>query len=303
MNVGIIGLGRMGSGVAARLLETGHTVSVHNRTHEKSEGMAILGAIPAKTVDDFLASLPAPRIVWLYLPSGETTLQYIEELEEKLSPGDILIDGGNSHFESTISNGARLAAKGIHFIDVGTSGGVAGKVNGYCLMIGGEKEIVERCNPLWEAISQTNGFSHVGPVGAGHYVKMIHNAIEYGMMQAYGEGMAVLANSRFKDDLDLEKVTGVWQHGSIIRSYLGELLWESMKESPTLETIGEKIDDNGEGKWAIEEAIDLGIATPVITASLYARYLSRGTHAFSNKVVAMLRNKFGGHAVQSVKSE
>ena len=303
MEIGIIGLGRMGNGVAARLLEAGHTVVAYNRSREKTELLQKQGAQATFSLEELVNSLKAPRTIWLYLPSGDVTIQYLNELMDKLEPGDTIIDGGNSHFTETIAMAEVLHKRNLKFLDVGTSGGVAGRVNGYCLMIGGEESLFTSLTPLWEAVAQKDGYKRVGPSGSGHYVKMVHNAIEYGMMQAYGEGMELLSASQFANDLQLEQITEVWQHGSIIKSYLGELLNEAMHDPQLLSSIGSRIDDNGEGKWAIEEAIDRGIAMPVITASLYARYQSRQTESFGHKIVAILRNKFGGHALSTPQSK
>lgn len=298
MDVGIVGLGRMGSGVSKRLLQAGHRVVVFNRSADKVTQMEGEGAVGASSLQDLVEKLPTPRTVWLYLPSGEVTKTHIQELSELLEPGDVVLDGGNSRYTSTLEHSALLQKKGIELLDVGTSGGITGEKNGYCLMMGGTQGTYERLIPLWQAVAQENGFELVGPVASGHYVKMVHNAIEYGMMQAYGEGMELLSASRFANELDFGKVTKVWQNGSIITSFLGGLLAEAISESPKLEEIGSRIDDNGEGRWAVEEALTLGVSVPVFTSSIFARYESRKLHEFGHKVVAILRAKFGGHAVE-----
>lgn len=298
MQIGIIGLGRMGNGIASRLLKSGHEVVVHNRSVDKMIELEELGAITTSSLAEMVEKLMAPRIIWLYLPSGGVTRSHILELKSLLQSGDCILDGGNSRYTDTLSNADLLAEHGIALLDVGTSGGVVGKEKGYCLMVGGDETQYTTCSPLWSSVAQPNGFERVGPVGSGHYVKMIHNAIEYGMMQSYGEGMELLSASRFSKDLDMKRITSVWQNGSIIQSFLGGLLHQAIEESPQLQEVGNKIDDNGEGKWAIEEGLDLGIPTPVISSSLYARYQSRKETHFSNKVVAILRKKFGGHAIE-----
>ncbi|MBU6388901.1 decarboxylating 6-phosphogluconate dehydrogenase [Patescibacteria group bacterium] len=302
MQVGIIGLGRMGNGVATRLLHSGHQVVAYNRSGDKTERLvAETGAVGAFSLSELVQKLEKPRTVWLYLPAGEVTDEHIAELAELLEAGDCIIDGGNSRYTETLVRASELASRGIEFIDVGTSGGLAGQERGYCLMIGGKKEVVDRYTPLWEAVAMADGYKRVGPIGAGHYVKMVHNGIEYGMMQAYGEGLHVLNASHFGAELNLADVTAVWQRGSIITSYLGELLAEAMAEDAKLESIGPRIDDNGEGRWTVQEAIDLGVPVPVIAASIFVRSASKQENNFSNRVVAILRNKFGGHKVEEKK--
>ncbi|MEI6477827.1 MAG: decarboxylating 6-phosphogluconate dehydrogenase [bacterium] len=297
MDVAIVGLGRMGSGVAKRLLDGGHAVRVYNRTASKSDELAKQGATALSSLQELVKALPAPRTIWMYLPSGETTREHADELLGYMEKGDVLIDGGNSNFQMTLSLSEAALKKGVTLLDVGTSGGLAGKDEGYCLMIGGDKSSVERLASLWGSVAQKEGYQWVGPSASGHYVKMVHNAIEYGMMQAYAEGMELLASSQFGKDLDLAAVTEVWQHGSIIRSYIGQLLNEAMEEDSSLSTIGARIDDNGEGRWSIEEGLRLGVPTPVITASLYARYQSRIQNSYAYRVAAVIRHKFGGHAL------
>ncbi len=297
MDIGIVGLGRMGSGVATRLAAAGHRVVAYNRTYEKAAALESVGVKPVRGLAELVAALPAPRAIWFYLPAGEVLDEHLQELQPLLEKGDVVIDGGNSNYLDTLRRSQALAKQGIALIDVGTSGGVAGKDEGYCLMAGGDAELYSRYRPLWEAVAQPGGAQRVGPVGAGHYVKMVHNAIEYGMMQAYGEGMQLLAESRFATELDLPQIADLWQHGSIIRSFLGELLHRALTADPGLEQIAARVDDSGEGRWSVEEALRLGVAVPVIAASLFVRYDSRDEEQLAKKVVAILRKEFGGHAV------
>jgi 6-phosphogluconate dehydrogenase len=301
MNVGIAGLGRMGAGVAERLVKGGHSVVVQNRSMDKATPLLEMGATGAATLHELVAALPAPRIIWLYLPAGSVTDEAIYELTNLLEAGDILIDGGNSRFAQSQLRGAALAEKGIHFMDVGTSGGIAGREVGYCLMVGGSEETYSTVEPLLVSVAQANGVAHVGPIGAGHYVKMVHNAIEYGMMQAYGEGVDLLETGSFAGQLDLSGIADLWQQGSIIRSFLGELLADALRDGTKLADIAPVVEDNGEGRWTVEEALIKSVPVPVIAASMFARYESRRSNSMTYKVLAALRKGFGGHAVQSSK--
>ena len=297
MDIGIVGLGRMGSGVAERLLKAGHRVVAYNRSYEKTEALTHQGAKGAHSLAELVNALPSPRAIWFYLPAGTVINEYIEEISPLLSEGDVLIDGGNTNFNDSVNHGSILAKKGVRFLDAGTSGGLAGREDGYCLMIGGDKEAYERLLPLWQAVSTDKGYAYMGPAGSGHYVKMVHNAIEYGMMQAYGEGLQLLHSSQFGEMLDLSVVAELWQHGSIIRSYLGELLQKQLSNDPHLEKIAPRIEDNGEGMWSIQEALKVGVSLPVITSALFARFKSRDDSQLSERTVAILRNAFGGHAI------
>ena len=291
----------MGHGVATRLLGGGHQVFAFNRSFEKTALLAEKGAVATHSLAELVEKMQAPRVVWLYLPSGEVTDQYITELTSLLQPGDTIIDGGNSNFNDSLRHAAELEKHQLHFVDVGTSGGIAGEQNGYCLMMGGNEELCAGLTSLWEAVAQEDGFARVGPVGAGHYVKMVHNAVEYGMMQAYGEGMQLIEQGPFANQVQLPEVAAVWQRGSIVRSFLGELLESALKEDAHLESVAPKIADSGEGKWAIETALDYQVSIPVMTAALFARYSSRDEKQLSHRVVAILRKGFGGHAITSVK--
>jgi 6-phosphogluconate dehydrogenase len=237
-----------------------------------------------------------PRAIWLMVPSGDPVDQTIEQLLPHLTAGDVLIDGGNSHYKDSIRRAERLKAQGFHFIDAGTSGGVWGLQVGYCLMVGGEREIVARLEPIFMTLAPPNGYLHVGPSGAGHFVKMVHNGIEYGMMQAYGEGFELLQASQF--GLDLAKIARLWNQGSVIRSWLLELCDNAFAKDAQLSSIKDYVEDSGEGRWMVQEAVERSVPVPVLMASLFARFASRQEHSFSAKLVAALRNEFGGHAVR-----
>lgn len=247
------------------------------------------------SVDELLSKLDTPRVIWLMVPAGEITEALINELSTKLSKGDTLIDGGNALYKDSIRRAGALKGTGINYLDVGTSGGVNGALNGACLMIGGDKEVFEQVEPLFKAIATKDGYAYMGPSGSGHYVKMVHNAIEYGMMQAIGEGFDLLDHSPF--DVDYKAVSKVWAHGSIIEGLLMDMVQSAFEKDGKLDSIIGKVDDSGEGRWALEEAINLKVSTPVIAQSLFARYKSKDEHKFSEKVVAAMRNEFGGHKV------
>jgi 6-phosphogluconate dehydrogenase len=297
MEIAVIGLGRMGSGVAERLIKAGHQVAVYNRTPEKAAELVHIGARQSLSIEDLVSSLSTPRAIWMYLPSGEATEKCLIELSGLLSSGDTIIDGGNSHFVQSVDRASGFAKKGINFLDVGTSGGVAGRQAGYCLMVGGDKATVDGLSPVVTSGAQDGGFLYTGPAGSGHYVKMVHNAIEYGMMQAYGEGFELMEASQFGAQLDFAAIANLWQHGSIVRSYLGELLAKSFEEEGRLEGVGERVDHTGEGRWSVEEGIRLGVPLPVTTASLYARFATQRSTSLSSRVLSVLRNKFGGHTI------
>jgi len=237
-------------------------------------------------------------VIWIMVPAGDPVDQTIATLVPMLSPGDIIIDGGNSNFHDTIRRGQELATKKIEFIDAGTSGGIWGLENGYCLMVGGSDSAVKQCEPIFKSLAPQDGYLHVGPTGSGHYVKMVHNGIEYGMLQAYAEGYEILHASKLFPKLDLHAIAEVWQHGSVVRSWLNELAVTAFSNNATLSDIKGYVDDSGEGRWTVQEAIDLSVPAPVITLSLQARFVSRQDESFSAKVIAALRNEFGGHAVK-----
>ena len=297
MDIGIIGLGRMGAGVAERLLAGGHRVVAYNRTAAKTHALADEhGAVATESLAELVSTLQAPRTVWLYLPAGAVTEEHLLELQGLLEAGDVVLDGGNSNFHLSATRAATLGEKGIDFLDVGTSGGIAGREVGYCLMIGGSPEQYGRLEPAWKSVAIDGGYRLMGPVGSGHYVKMVHNAVEYGMMQAYGEGMQLLNDGSYAGKLDLAEIADLWEHGSIVRSFLGGLLRDALKDDGTLANVQGVVADSGEGRWSVEEALQAGIPVPVFTAALFARYSSRMTSPVAAKVVAVLRTRFGGHA-------
>jgi 6-phosphogluconate dehydrogenase len=297
MQLAMIGLGKMGGNMVERLLRGGHKVVAFDRTTETVQKYAKLGATAASSLADIVKKLDAPRVIWIMVPAGAPVDDTIKELRPALSEGDILIDGGNSNFHETIRRAKELAQDGIQFIDSGTSGGIWGLENGYCLMVGGEKRAVLRCEPIFKTLAQPKGFLHVGPSGAGHYVKMIHNGIEYGLMQAYAEGYEILHASKNFPELDLSAIGELWQHGSVVRSWLNELAVSAFTKDPDLDKLKGFVSDSGEGRWTVQEAIDVDVPAPVITLSLLMRFRSRQDDSFSAKVLAALRNEFGGHAV------
>jgi 6-phosphogluconate dehydrogenase len=301
MDIGMIGLGKMGANMVARLLQGGHKVVAYDINEASVQAVEKLGATGARTLDELIENLPSSRSIWVMVPSGKITGETIKSVADKLSPGDTIIDGGNSNYKDTVLRGAELVARGIHYIDVGTSGGIWGKTEGYSMMIGGDKEIVDRHRPIFETLapSPQKGWGHVGPVGAGHFVKMIHNGIEYGMMQAYAEGFEIL-RAKQEFGLSLSQIAEIWQHGSVIRSWLLDLTANALSEDENLTGIKAWVPDSGEGRWTVFEAIDLDVAAPVITMSLQRRIRSRDDEPFADKLIAAMRNKFGGHAVKKI---
>ena len=297
MDVAMVGLGRMGGNMARRLLRGGHRVVVWNRTYAKAQELASEGAEPVRELSDVVAALAVPRVVWLMLPHGETTQQAIDELAPLLAAGDILVDGGNSYFRDDIARGAALTERGLRYPDVGTSGGVWGLQVGYCMMIGGDRSAFDHIEPLLRTLAPNeHGYAYMGGHGAGHFVKMVHNGIEYGMMQAYGEGFELLQASPW--ELDLGAIADLWNQASVVRSWLLELAVDAFAKDPGLEKIDGYVDDTGEGRWTVQQAIELGVPMPVIALSLFMRFRSRQSDSFSAKVLAALRNEFGGHAVK-----
>jgi len=297
MKIGLIGLGKMGSNMALRLLKDKHELVVYDRSADAIKSLEKQGAIGASGVSDLLKKLPPQKIIWLMVPSGDPTIQTIREISVQLSKGDIVIDGGNSFYKNSILMAQELLKKEIHFIDAGTSGGVWGLEKGYCLMIGAAKESFAQCEPIFKTLAPPDGYLHVGPNGAGHFVKMIHNGIEYGMLQAYGEGFEIMNASDYK--LDFAKISHLWNQGSVIRSWILELAENAFAKSPKLQEIAGFVDDSGEGRWTVAEAIERNISAPVLTLSLLERLRSREKESFSAKVIAALRNEFGGHAIKS----
>jgi 6-phosphogluconate dehydrogenase len=298
MQLAMIGLGRMGGNMVQRLLQGGHQVVVFDRSADAVKAHVALGAKAAKDLADLSGQLSGPRVVWVMVPAGAAVESTIEQLLPGLSKGDIIIDGGNSNFKDSIRRAAALKDKGIGFIDAGTSGGVWGLTVGYCLMIGASPEAFKVCEPIFKTLAPPDGYAHVGPPGAGHYVKMIHNGIEYGMLQAYAEGYEILhASKNFK--LDLHQIAAVWNRGSVVRSWLNELAERAFAKDTELSALKGYVEDSGEGRWTVQEAIDLDVPAPVITLSLLTRFRSRQSDSYGAKVIAALRNEFGGHAVKS----
>ena len=297
MQLAMIGLGRMGGNMTERLIRGGHSVVVYDRSQEAVDRTVKLGATPARDLADVVSKLSAPRIVWIMVPAGPPVDETIAQLTQHLQRGDVIIDGGNSNFHDTIRRGKALAEQGIEFMDAGTSGGVWGLENGYCEMVGGSDAAAKLCEPIFTTLAPEKGYAHVGPTGAGHYVKMVHNGIEYGMLQAYAEGYEVLhASTEFK--LDLAQISELWQHGSVVRSWLNELAASAFARDGDLKDLRGYVEDSGEGRWTVQEAIDLNVPAPVITLSLLMRLRSRQADSFGAKVIAALRNEFGGHAVK-----
>jgi 6-phosphogluconate dehydrogenase len=272
-------------------------VVAFDRTADVVRKYVSLGAIPASTVAEITTKLKSPRIVWIMVPAGKPVDDTIASLVPGMSKGDVVIDGGNSNYHDSMRRAAEMQGKGIHFIDAGTSGGIWGLANGYCLMIGASAEAFKLCEPIFKTLAPEDGYAHMGPPGSGHYVKMIHNGIEYGMLQAYAEGYEILhASKDFK--LDLYQIASVWNHGSVVRSWLNELAERAFESDVDLSALRGYVEDSGEGRWTVQEAIDLNVPAPVITLSLLARLRSRQADSFSAKVIAALRNEFGGHAVK-----
>jgi 6-phosphogluconate dehydrogenase len=298
MQLAMIGLGKMGGNMTARLIRGGHSVVVYDHHAEHIAKYVGLGAKAAGDLRDLTSKLAAPRIVWIMVPAGKPVDDTIDALLAGLEPGDIIIDGGNSNYKETRARAERLAAKQIHFIDAGTSGGVWGLENGYCLMVGGEPDPVKRCEPIFLSLAQQGGYMHVGPPGAGHYVKMVHNGIEYGLLQAFAEGYEILGSSSKYPGLDLHGIAELWQHGSVVRSWLNELAVRAFEKDPRLDKLKGYVADSGEGRWTVAEAIEEDVPAPVITLSLLMRLRSRQEDSFGGKVIAALRNEFGGHAVK-----
>jgi 6-phosphogluconate dehydrogenase len=295
MDIAIVGLGRMGANMVRRLLQDGHRVVAHNRSREPIDELAAEGAVAAYELEDVVKQLQAPRAVWLMVPAGAPVDQQIAALVPLLDKGDIIIDGGNSRYTDTIARHDKLKEHGIHYLDAGTSGGVWGLQVGYCLMVGGPDEAVKIVEPAFKSLAPEGGYLHIGPSGSGHFVKMIHNGIEYGMMQAYAEGFEILEKSRY--EIDLRAVSDLWMHGSVVRSWLLELAERAFAEDPHLDSIKGYVNDSGEGRWTVFESIDLDVAAPTIYMALAMRFISRQDDTFANKVLAALRNQFGGHAV------
>src|SRR5437762_6281345 len=320
MRLGMVGLGKMGANMARRLMRGGHEVVVTDLSAEAVKGMASEGAVSSSSLEDFCSKLGSPRVAWLMVPAGGPTESTVQALAENMKAGDVLIDGGNSYFKDDIRRSKMLSEKSIHYVDVGTSGGVWGLERGYCMMIGGPKEVVTKLDPIFKTlapgrgeISRTpgreklggtaeDGYIYCGPSGAGHFVKMVHNGIEYGIMQAYAEGFDIFKNATSKDlpedlryDLNLPDIAEVWRRGSVVSSWLLDLTAMALTENPTLEAYEGFVQDSGEGRWTIQAAIDEAVPVDVLSAALYVRFRSRQQHTFAEKMLSAMRQKFGGH--------
>jgi len=298
MQLAMIGLGRMGGNMVRRLVRDGHQLVTYDQSADAVRVVAVKGITAVRDLGDIAQSLAPRRVVWIMLPAGAAVDETIAQIAPQLEPGDIIIDGGNSNYRDSMRRAEALTAKGIEFVDAGVSGGIWGLESGYCLMIGGSSSAVQFCEPLFKSLAQTDGYAHVGPSGAGHYVKMVHNGIEYGMLQAYAEGYEILhASSDFK--LQLSQIAKLWNHGSVVRSWLNELAERALAKDGQLAGIRGYVEDSGEGRWTVEEALRLDVPAPVITMSLLARFRSRQTESFGAKLIAALRREFGGHAVRT----
>ena len=302
MELAIVGLGKMGLNMATRLARAGHRVIGYARTDATVQDAISLGAEGAHSLEEVVSKLSAPRIVWLMIPAGKVTHDTVEKLSALLKAGDIVIDGGNSNYKDSVLHAEMLEPKGIEFVDCGTSGGIWGLTEGYSLMIGGKPEVVESLRPIFETLAPgpEKGWGHVGPHGAGHYVKMVHNGIEYGMMQAFAEGFSIL-KAKKEFGMDLAQISHIWQHGSVVRSWLLDLAARALDEDTELTEIKPWVADSGEGRWTVFESIDLDVPAPVITLSLQMRFASRDAENYTARMLAALRNQFGGHAIK--KSE
>jgi 6-phosphogluconate dehydrogenase len=296
MELGFIGLGKMGMNMVTRLRRDQHRVVVYDRSNELIKQAEGLGCIGSSSLADLVGKLSAPRAVWIMVPSGTPTEETIQAVSALLQPGDTIVDGGNTRFHDDVRRAAELKKKGIHYVDAGTSGGIWGLKVGYCLMIGGEDTAVTRLEPVFKTLAPENGWAHVGAVGAGHYVKMVHNGIEYSMMQGYAEGFELMSKSEYK--LDLARVADLWMHGSVVRSWLLELAAGALKEDQKLENLKGYVQDSGEGRWMIADAIEKDVPVPTLTTALFTRFRSRQEESFAEKMLAALRNAFGGHAVR-----
>ncbi|CAN7242219.1 decarboxylating 6-phosphogluconate dehydrogenase [Bosea sp. LjRoot9] len=321
MQLGMVGLGRMGANIVRRLMQAGHDCVVYDRDPKPGAALAEKGAVVASDLKDMVAKLAAPRAIWVMLPAGEITEATLTELSDLLSPGDTLIDGGNAFWKDDVRRGQELSAKGLHYLDIGTSGGVHGLERGYCLMIGGDKETVARLDPLLKALASgkgdipetshrdgrnptsEEGYLHCGPVGAGHFVKMVHNGIEYGMMQAFAEGFDLLRNASAKEglppeygfDFDVAEISEVWRRGSVVTSWLLDLTASALAADEDLSAYTGNVSDSGEGRWTVQAAIETATPAEVLTSSLYTRFRSRKDHTFAEKVLSAMRAGFGGH--------
>jgi 6-phosphogluconate dehydrogenase len=326
MQLAMVGLGRMGANMTRRLMRGGHTMVVSDLSADAVKAIAGEGAVASSSLDDLVTKLTAPRAAWIMVPSGDATEKTVQTLLAKMQPGDTIIDGGNSYFKDDVRRSKLCAAKGVHYVDVGTSGGVWGLERGYCMMIGGPKEAVQRLDPIFKTLAPgrgdiprtpgfdkrggtaEDGYIHCGPSGAGHFVKMVHNGIEYGMMQAYAEGFDIFKNATSKElpediryDLNLPDIAEVWRRGSVVSSWLLDLTAMALTENPTLAEYSGFVQDSGEGRWTIQAAIEEAVPAEVLTAALYTRFRSRQEHTFAEKMLSAMRQKFGGHVEPKTK--
>jgi 6-phosphogluconate dehydrogenase len=300
MDIAMIGLGKMGANMTARLLRGGHRVVAYDLNEEAITTAEAEGAEGARTLDEVVAKLSAPRAVWVMVPSGDPTESTVYAMAERLSPGDTIIDGGNSNYKDSVRRAAALKQQALHFVDVGTSGGVWGLAEGYSMMIGGDEAAVDRLRPIFETLAPAadQGWGRVGPAGAGHFVKMVHNGIEYGLMQAYAEGFELMG-AKTEFSLDLHQISEIWRYGSVVRSWLLDLIAAALAENPSLDGIAAWVPDSGEGRWTVLEAVELNCSIPVITMALQRRFRSRQEAPYADKMLAAMRQQFGGHAIKS----
>lgn len=298
MQIGMVGLGRMGLNMARRLARDGHQVAAYNRSFGKAQDFALNdGGAAARSLEELAEMLQPPRTVWLMLPAGVVD-EHLQKLSRLLSPGDMIVEGGNSYYKDDLRRAPALEKKGVFYLDVGVSGGVWGLQEGYCLMVGGPREAYERLKPALVSLAPPRGFLHTGPVGSGHYVKMIHNGIEYGMMQAYAEGFDLMKSGPYAEHHDFQAICGLWQRGSVVRSWLLELLERAFADDPELASLVGFVEDSGEGRWTVMQAVESAVNAPVITLALMNRFRSRQEDVFADKVLAALRRQFGGHPVR-----
>ena len=292
----MVGLGKMGANMSLRLMRGGHEVVVYDIDPAAVDKVTTEGALGASSLDDLVSKLKTPRAVWLMLPAGDITEEAIAEVAKRLGPGDVVIDGGNSRYVDSVRRATDLFKNGIAFMDCGTSGGIWGLEEGFCLMIGSDAEEFQRLEPIFETLAPPGGYARVGPPGAGHFVKMVHNGIEYGLMQAYAEGFELMRSSTLK--LDIQGIAELWRHGSVVRSWLLDLLASALKEDPELDSLSDYVADSGEGRWTLQEAVERGIPMPALSAAMFTRFSSQQDVSFAGKVLAALRKEFGGHAVR-----
>jgi 6-phosphogluconate dehydrogenase len=300
MKIAMVGLGKMGANMAQRLIEHGHEVVAFDLHAEARDAAAAFGARPVATLEELAAALEPPRVAWVMVPAGAPTNSTIITLAGLFDSGDVIIDGGNSNYKETAPLVGELAAQGIALVDAGTSGGIWGLKEGYCLMVGGTPEAVAVCEPAFVALAPEGGYAHVGPPGAGHFVKMVHNGIEYGLMQAYAEGFEIMSEAP-EFDLDLHEIAAIWRYGSVVRSWLLDLAERALRPESDFDRIEGVVADSGEGRWTVEEAIERGVSAPVISSALFARFASQKKDAFGLRLVSALRNQFGGHAVTTTE--